>query len=308
MFGFTARHVKTSIKIESSPDACSPINQRMETDGWYIDLSAGLDCELGRSQMMAYRPAPGGCRDQTSFRRLGTAKTGYPLVETTTMYGPDGSVTFTSTKEVLELSREPLQASLFEIPAGYTEAQSSQEFYGAPSMDSIANMAKTNPASQQSERNEVSSMNEQKATGTLRVGVVPLNNKTSRAISAEALRERLIGEIQGGGIEAIRLNAESQTAAEAEARAKQCDFILYTDIAALKTPKLGGVFGRVTGVSGAAKTESRLDFKLFAVGESAPRLQSSATAREEGDETSAGAAVSLEATAVKAEVRKSNRN
>ena len=142
MFGFTARHVKTSINIESSADACNPMKHRMETDGWYIDLVGGLDCDQSRSQMMAYRGTPGGCRDQTRFHRQGAAKTGYPLIETTTMYGPDGAVTFTTTKEVLELSREPLQAALFEIPAGYTEAQSSQEFYGAPSMDSIASTVK----------------------------------------------------------------------------------------------------------------------------------------------------------------------
>jgi hypothetical protein len=277
----------------------------METDGWYIDLAGGLDCDLGRSQAMAYRGTPGGCRDQTRFHRQGAAKTGYPLIETTTMYGPDGAVTFTSTKEVLELSREPLQASLFEIPPGYTEAQSSQEFYGAPSMASIANIAKGTEASPQG---EATSMTEQKSAGTLRIGVVPLNNKTGRAVSTETLRQRLIGDIQGEGIEAIPLNAESQTAAEAEARAKQCDFILYTDISTLKTPKLGGVFGRVTGVSSASKTESRLDFKLFAVGQTAPQLQSSVTAKEEGDETSAGAAVALEARAVTAEVRRRNRN
>jgi hypothetical protein len=308
MFGFTARHVKTSINIESSPEACNPIKQRMETDGWYIDLSAGLDCDLDRSQRTAYRPAPGGCRDETRFRRLGVAKTGYPLVETTTMYGPDGSVTFTSTKEVVELSRELLQASLFEIPAGYTEAQSSEEFYGTPAIGSMANISKESEAAQQSNRSEEPSSNARKPAGTLRIGVVPLDNKTGRTVSTENLRARLIGEIQGGGIEAIPLNAESQTAAEAEARAKQCDFILYTDISALKTPKLGGVFGRVTGVSGIAKTDSRLDFKLFAVGEATPRLQSSVSAKQEGDETSAGAAVSLEAQAVTAEVRKRARN
>src|SRR6185312_4736745 len=32
MFGFTARHIKRTMLIESSPDACSPIKQKMETD------------------------------------------------------------------------------------------------------------------------------------------------------------------------------------------------------------------------------------------------------------------------------------
>jgi hypothetical protein len=305
MFGFTARHVKTSISIESSPDACNAIKQRIETDGWYIDLAGGVNCEWGRPPVAPHYARPGGCQDQTRFRRQGAARTGYPLLETTTMYGADGSVTFSTSKEVVELSREPIQASVFEIPAGYTEAQSSQELYGVPSAESIASMAKSGIPPAQSEANAAT---EQKSAGTLRIGVIPLNNKTGRTIATETMRQRLIGEIQsGGGIEGVPLNAESQTAAEAEARAKQCDYILYTDISSLKTPKLGGMFGKVTGMGGGTtKTDARVDFKLFAVGESKPRLQSSATAKEEGEEISVANALGLEAKAVIAEVRKTN--
>ncbi len=69
MFGFQARHVKTSMVIESSPDACNPIKQRMETDGWYIDFSFGLNCERGAGAMMSGAPAHGGCRDRVKFNR-----------------------------------------------------------------------------------------------------------------------------------------------------------------------------------------------------------------------------------------------
>jgi hypothetical protein len=82
MFGFQARHVKTSISIESSPDACNPSNQRMETDGWYIDFTFGFNCEVGRPQMMGAPPAPGGCRDRVSYKRVGTGRTGYTRMET----------------------------------------------------------------------------------------------------------------------------------------------------------------------------------------------------------------------------------
>src|SRR5258705_6949652 len=134
MFGFQARHVKTSLIIESSPDACSPIKQRMETDGWYIDFSYGLNCEVRSHGPMGMPGARGGCRDAVRFNRQGAARTGYALQETTTSYGPDGSVAFSSTKEVVELSREPLDAALFDVPAGYTEASSTQELYAPPSM------------------------------------------------------------------------------------------------------------------------------------------------------------------------------
>lgn len=129
MFGFTARHVKTTTTMQSSPDACTPVNQKIERDGWYIDFSFGITCDLNRSQMMGSPAAQGGCQDRYQFKQVGTGRDGYPLIETTTMYGPDGQAMFSSSKEVVELSREPLDPSLFDVPAGYTETANSQELY-----------------------------------------------------------------------------------------------------------------------------------------------------------------------------------
>lgn len=308
MFGFNARHVKTTTTMQSSPDACSQVNQRIETDGWYIDLSSSLNCDFGRAQMMRNPPSTGGCRDQVRFRQEGTGKTGFPLMVTTTMYGPDGRAMFTSTQEVVELSREPLDAALFEVPAGYIETNNTQELYGMPSASEV--MAQANNGRQPTEDSatETTSAGEAKTPGVIRVGVVQINNKTDRQVSTEALRQSLIGQIQGGQVDAIALNALSRMEAEVEAKQKQCDYILYTDLTAMKSSKLGGMFGRVAGVSGAAKTESKLEFKLFAVGEATPLLQSTAAAKEEGDDASAGTAIAQEARAVSAELRKRGRN
>lgn len=310
MFGFKARHVKTTMSIESSPDACSPMKQRMETDGWYIDFAFGLNCETGGSQMVGAPPAAGGCRDRVRFNRQGAARTGYPLMETTTMYGPNGEVTFTSTKEVIELSRESLDPALFDVPVGYVETKNSQELYGMPSMDAMmSQMSKGRPPIEDDQGNASNRVNA-KAPGSIRVGVVQINNRTDHQVSTESLRGRLLSEIQGSGVEAVSLNANSPAEAETEAKAKQCDFILYSDITALKTSaakKLGGMFGRAAGVGGIDKTEAKVEFKLFAVSETSPRLQSAATAKEEGDEASAGAAIDQEARQVSAEARKKSR-
>ena len=308
MYGFTARRVKTSLKIESSPDACSPVNQRIETDGWYIDFSVNFDCDLERARSASPTVAPrGGCRDRVVFKRQGTARTGYALSETTTMYGPDGAVTFTSNKEVVELSREPLDPALFDIPSGYAEARDTSEFYAMPSMDSIVSQANQGQQPAQSNTSSPSSVAGAKQPGTLRVGVVTINNSAGKPVSTDALRARLVGNIEATGVEAIPLNAISAAEAEVEAKAKQCDFILYTDIRALKSSaakKLGGVFGRVAGVGGIDTTEAKVDFKLFAVGEGTPRLQSSATAKEQGDEASVGTAIDTEARQVSLALRK----
>jgi hypothetical protein len=149
-----------------------------------------------------------------------------------------------------------------------------------------------------------------KAAGSIRIGVVPINNRTDRAVSADSLRARLLAEIQEGGVEASPLNAISPGEAQTEAKAKQCDFILYTDVTALKisaAKKLGGMFGRATGVGsgGVDKTEAKVEFQLFAVGETTPRLKSAASAKEEGDEASAGTALEQEANQVSAAAKKS---
>ncbi|HEV7743765.1 MAG TPA: hypothetical protein VGO56_02105 [Pyrinomonadaceae bacterium] len=312
MFGFQARHIKTTLSIESSPDACNPMKQRMETDGWYIDFSFGLNCDVGHTSMGMPSARAGGCRDTVRFNRQGAARTGYALQETTTSYGPDGRVAFSSTKEVVELSREPLDAALFDIPAGYVEAASSQELYAMPSMaEMTAQMAKGQSPSDD-EQSSPTNSNNAKALGSIRVGVVQINNKTDRSISQDSLRGRLLAEIQEKGVEAVALNAISPREAEVEAKAKQCDFILYTDLTGLKTSaakKVGGFLGRATGIGsgGVDKTEAKIEFQLFAVGETTARLRSSATAKEEGDETSVGTALSQEANQVRAEVRRKGR-
>lgn len=305
MFGFTARHVKSTTVIESSPDACNHMKHKQELDGWYIDLNVGLNCLTSQASMSRYSKVAQECQDQTRFRRLGTGKVGFPLIETMKMYGEDGQVTMTTTKEVIDLSRQTLDQALFEIPAGYTEAASSQELYAAPSMASIMAQAQGQTTDTPSAAQAATVAPEAKKPGSVLVGVVQINNRSGRDVSAELLRQRLIGQLQAANVEAVALNALSQMEAQAEAKAKQCDFILFTDLASLKTSKLG-MFGSVTGVGGAAKTEAKVEFKLFAVGESAPKLQSTTSAKEEGDEASAGTAIDNEARMVSGAARKKN--
>src|SRR6202040_2905479 len=129
MFGFTARHVKTSIRMESSPDACNPMSQHIERDGWYIDLNFGLNCEAGGGPPMMGRPARPNCVDRFRSRHVGAGRTGFPLIETTIIYDQNNQEQTRMTKEVADLSRQPLDAALFDLPAGYTQASSTQELY-----------------------------------------------------------------------------------------------------------------------------------------------------------------------------------
>ena len=223
MFGFQARHVKSSMTIESSPDACNPLKMRMETDGWYIDFSYGLNCETSHAPMGG-PPARGGCRDTVRFNRQGAARTGYALQETITSYGPDGSVQFSSTKEVIELSREPLDAALFDVPAGYTEAASTSELYGAPSAASMMSQAAKAAQDDEPDSSSQSSSAQSssvKAPGVIRIGVVRINNK-SRSLCfdgqpARTTRQRDPGKWSGSSKSERHFAARSRRRSQGQA-------------------------------------------------------------------------------------------
>ena len=308
MFGFTARHLKRTTIMESSPDACQQQQMKIENDGWYINLEYGLSCGgTGRPPQMGGRPAPQGCRDRYQVKRTGPVNLGYPLVETMTMYGSDGSVQFSMNKEVIELSRQTLDAALFDVPAGYAEARSQQEMYSQPSMAEMQEMGRQQE-SQSSSRESSMSRTPSTANARVKIGVVEFNNKAKATVSTDSLREQLIGMLNGDGLDAIALNASSPSEAAIEAKAKGCGYILYTDISTLKSAssgkKIGGLLGRATGVSSgdSGKSEAKLDFRLVPVGSSSPTVQSSASSKEDSQEASISTALQSEARAVAAAV------
>jgi hypothetical protein len=225
--GFTARHLKRTTIMESSPDACSQQKTKIETDGWYINLEYGLNCPANRGSDWA-STTNSGCSDRYVYKTTGPANIGYPLQETTTMYGPDGSVTMTMTKEVVEISRQPLEAALFDIPAGYTQARDQQEMFSTPSMDEMTGASRPPNRSESSNQSQPTS-----PAARIRVGVVQFNNKTKASAATDSLQQQLVAGLTAQGIDAVALNAISPSEAVAEAQAKQVSYILYTDIATL---------------------------------------------------------------------------
>ena len=302
IMGFTARHLKRTTIMESSPDACSQQKMKIETDGWYINLEYGLNCPANRGSDWA-STTTGGCRDRYVYKTTGPANIGFPLQETTTMYGPDGSVTMTMTKEVVEISRQPLDAALFDIPAGYTQAKDQQEMFSTPSMDEMTATSRPPNRTESSNQSQPST-----PAARIRVGVVQLNNKTKTSAATDSLQQQLVAGLTAQGVDAVALNALSPGEAVAEAQAKQVSYILYTDITTLKAPsagkKIGGMFGRATGISSgdSGKAEVKLDFRLVPAAGSSPVAQASASAKEETTEASLNAAIRDEARAVVAAI------
>jgi hypothetical protein len=121
MFGYTARHLKIKVAQEASQNACNPVHQSFEIDGWYADLGkelAGCSTQVGPPV-----PHAQGCTDTIVNHRSGSGKPGYPLAENITMPTPDGSTT-TVNISVSQLQKQPLEDALFDIPAGYRQVNS----------------------------------------------------------------------------------------------------------------------------------------------------------------------------------------
>ena len=211
------------------------------------------------------------------------------------MYGADGSVTMTMTKEVVEISRQPLEAALFDIPAGYTQARDQQEL-SAPSADETTANSSLENRTESSNQSQPST-----PAARIRVGVVQFNNKTKTSAATDSLQQQLVAGLTAQGIDAVALNAISPSEAVAEAQAKQVSYILYTDIATLKAPsagkKIGGMFGRATGISSgdSGKAEVKLNFRLVPTAGSGTTLELSATAKAETAEASLDTAIRSEA-------------
>jgi hypothetical protein len=318
MFGYTARHILMKARTEHSPDACDQNDMMYETDGWYVDLEFNFECLMGQRPMSRPTAQPAaGCQDTMRFRRVGTAKLGYPLLVTTRYFGKDGKVQTEMTQEVVSLSRATLDAALFDIPAGYTETQNPQELYDMAAM--VQSMQRANRDNDEGGSRPQSNANSSgmmsvpaasgaKRPGAIRVGVVRVGNKTTQSLDAGTLRGTLIAAISEGSVEAIPLIETAPDAAQAEAKQKDCDYVLFTDVGGLKQSaanKIGGMLGRATGASsGAERYEAKLDYTLVPVAGGAP-TQANVSAKEEGGaDISLNAALRKEAQAVLAKVRK----
>lgn len=129
-----------------------------------------------------------------------------------------------------------------------------------------------------------------------RVGVVAIFNRTERPLSEGVLRERLVNFLDEGGIDAISIESVAPDEVAAEARSKQCAFILYTEIVALKqstASKLSVIFGSQSS----GKNDARIEMKLVAAKDMSQVHQANVDFKEEGGEEAGSVTTALESGA-----------
>jgi hypothetical protein len=88
-------------------------------DGWYI-RPPSEHCGDGSSSTRSTMLAAGSSVGRTEFKWKGTARTGWPVIETDRSSDTYG--TFVSTTSLVEFSQAPLDPALFDVPHGYRAA------------------------------------------------------------------------------------------------------------------------------------------------------------------------------------------
>lgn len=309
MLGFVARHIKSSTTATSSPDACMKTSMKSEMDGWYADLSLGLTCSRASARPPSMGMEKPDCQDEYRMKRVGTARLGYPLQQTVTMHSEGG--TFTSTTEALEISKDTLDAGLFDVAADYKEVTSYQELMCMPSRESMMAQAQAQAAAAAPSAEPA----RQKRAGVLLIGVVGFNNKSDKEVSLENLRQRLIGHFTEMNVDAIALDKTTDEEIHDEATEKHCDYVLYTDLVSIRQSaqaKIGGFFGKATGAGSGrgGKFESKVDFRLYPIADHAQKasLVAKVSAKEDKDaEETTSDALLQEAEEVMEQVAKDAR-
>jgi hypothetical protein len=238
LFGMQARHVKTIIDKQPAPGACDPSKQHIEMDGWYVDLPPTTQQPTAPD---ASQMPPGACLDEVKATQNGDPKVlGFPVAYSTTITGEDGKPNVVS-MEISELEISNLDASLFDIPPGFTEA------------GNIAALSKAiSDASEVKLTQELAAPTTvTKTPGVPLVGVLEVANKTSQQADTRALRGRLVAELNEMKLSAAPLPG-TQAEVMQQAAAHGFDYVLVAEVTEMKASKAGG------GIGGALKAASKL--------------------------------------------------
>lgn len=259
LFGYNAKHLKQTITMTPSKDACQKQAMKIDIDGWYIDLPE-FSCPV-RRKPTEFQMSGTKCYDQVDFQMRGEIL-GVPVKEIQTLT-TDG-MTVNIEEEALEITKTPLSDALFEPPADYVAANTMQEVDNEDDSRNITAEERAIPEPTTTTTTTTLDLPRGgvekaaitgKKPGMIRIGiakpVVQLGDKDSQELAGEfgeAVAGLFIETIKAQNIEAVILNGD----AEADAKNLECDYIVYSNFSRKKGG--GGLFGKIISANVAAMT------------------------------------------------------
>jgi hypothetical protein len=266
VFGLTAHHLKTTVTKESSPDACDRKPEKVEIDGWYIDVPDTVSCIGAPAPEKDVRvdPKDASCSDAVTYVRP-PASRAYPVSYTmVTSSGTDAPI---STKmEATDVKRTTIDPQQFDVPADYIEVKSAVQL----TLDHRPG--------------EVGA----KKPGTIRVGVAPVANTSGQPVSTADLSQALVESFEETATDVVPLKGKTPAAQTDEAKELQCDYILTNTVSEMKRPGRG-MLGKIGGANADALS-AKVDYTLVAPGAPKPRLAASEHSGTSMVQTAVGAA------------------
>jgi hypothetical protein len=283
IFGLEARHIKVVSTREPSSEACDKRLEKVETDGWYVDLPNYAACTSAPqpwATAQSLSTEPGACVDRIEAQATGDAKLGFSVLSTvTTTSGEKQDVSIIAT-EVTDLQVTTLDPALFDVPPGYSEVKGYPELL--PGIAAGGSVADAVFGSITAGTSAVAP----KLAGFVRIGIIEPVNKTAQAISAPMLREGLTSGFSKRPFDSVPVMGKTPDDIARDAQQKEVDYLLSSELVEVKTSKpsrIGGLVRRASGDAAKEIHEARVDYKLFAVDNQAKaRLSSSARASSSG--------------------------
>mgnify|MGYP000846218957 FL=1 len=248
MFGLTARWLKHVNEIETSADSCDGANRvRMESEGWFVNLTLESEtCPIPRAEFDDL----GGCRPRMIVK---SAQDPGFLLDGTIKIFQNGKEQGSQRVEIIELSKQTLDQSLFEVPAGFTEVDSYAELT-RPSRGPADTTAITTVANETGARG---------SHGMKTVAIDFFSGSTSK-IDQNELRSLISSRLSAAGISGYAVTSQADLISGNFAN------VVAVDIEKAKEStgaKIGGLFGKVTGTGGASKagdSEATISITLYA--------------------------------------------
>lgn len=271
MFGLSARHLIIKQTMESSKDSCGGENATSVTeDGWYVFLQPETaKCPVNLPRYDRTERIKPSCRDR--FIQKGAPQNpGMMLEGTTTIADLIRKTEVTTSVKTLDLSKAELEMSLFETPAGYSLADSEQSLmaidYGSMTGD-VFNTSKSQPT--------IATQSNKKS-----VAINFFTGQVSKIDQAN-VRQYLAQQISAAGANGVLVSSPSDFISGTYAN------VIGIEVKSVKesgAAKIGGLFGKVTGNTDAAKLgKSEAEIVITLYDKDGKTVVASGTAKEKVD-------------------------